>query len=295
MNKVIKLSSEDIKSVLQRFLVKGWNLQESKNPHVLWSLHGNDLVVMAYSSGKVMIQGRDSSTEWRIVNQILESDESQASNVPHVGVDEAGKGDFFGPLVTASAYVDNNIYPKLISLGITDSKKISDKKIEKIFNEIKGLCMFEVSVLMPAEYNQLYKQFNNGNKLLANQHSLVIENLLKKLIEADKKVEFVLIDQFSKNKSRVSSVLGELGRSVEFRQMHKGEEDIAVATASIIARYFFVKSLEDMEKEWDFKFPKGATDVINAGKEFVKRFGQDDLNKVAKTNFKTVNQVFSLF
>ena len=295
MNKVFKLSDKEIKRCLKKLRAYGWNSVNSSNPYIEGQFKGKSLVAIIYSSGKVMFQGSEKSFEWQFIDDCLNKKSNYKKFVAHIGVDEAGKGDFFGPLVTASAFLDEHNYRDVIKLGVMDSKKVSDKKIRKMISEIESLCLFEVSILMPEDFNREYKSYQNINKLLAYQHSLVIEKLLQKLNKKDIACPFVLIDQFSKNPYRVSNVLGTLGKGIEFRQMHGGEADLSVATASIIARYHFIEAMDQLSNQWNIEFPKGATAVVEKGKEFVSKYGADSLSKVAKINFKTMEKVVSLF
>ncbi len=295
MNKVVKVSSKEQAKCFDFFISNEWKRIEDSNQYVVWRLKGKGVIAIAYSSGKILFQGGDTSSDWILVEECLSSVLSMEKFQNHIGVDEAGKGDYFGPLVTAAAFIEKRNLEKLKGLGIMDSKKITDKKIEKIFDEVSDSLLFDVSILMPEEFNLLYKQYQNINKLLASQHSLVIENLLIKLDSLDRDCDYVLIDQFSKNPMRVKGVLGVKGRDVEFRQMHGGEADIAVAMASIIARYHFVQSMDKLSEKWKIEFPKGATDVVNVGKEFVSKYGVNNLTKVAKVNFKTTVQIIELF
>ena len=151
------------------------------------------------------------------------------------------------------------------------------------------------SVLEPQKYNRLIEEYRNVSILLAKQHSKVIEMGLLDLKEKGIKCEYVVVDQFSTSKSRVANELGELGKQSELIQHHKGESDIAVACASIIARGIFLQEWRKMNQKYDFEFPKGASNVISQGKEFVALHGSEKLNEVAKIGFKTTKQVMSLF
>jgi ribonuclease HIII len=176
-------------------------------------------------------------------------------------------------------------------LGIGDSKKISDGRIRDIYEEIKDYLYYYVSVVKPQQYNESIKKLKNVAILLAKEHSKVIEMGLKDLQEKDIECKKVVIDQFSSKKSRVVDELGPLAKGVKFIQFHKGESDIAVACASVIARAIFLEELDKMNEEYYFTFPKGASNVITAAREFVKKNGVEELEKVAKTSFKTTKKV----
>ncbi len=54
-----------------------------------------------------------------------------------IGVDESGKGDFFGPLVIAALLAPDDRIPELTALGVRDSKKLTDKRMAQIDAELR--------------------------------------------------------------------------------------------------------------------------------------------------------------
>lgn len=293
MHKTIsqKLSKEESKELYSKLVASGWKLSPSNNQYVQWSLVSAIGNAMFYTSGKIVLQG-DEGIEL-ILSQSNHSSDTKFQ--PHIGVDEVGKGDYFGPMVVASCFVSEQAYPKLKELGVMDSKKVADKKILELAPNILKLCEVKYLVLKPEEYNKKVEKTNNVSIILARGHSYVIEELLKELNDSNIGCELVVIDQFSKRKSRVVDELGDLGKSIELQQFHKGESDIAVACASIVARARFLEEWLIMDEKYSFKFPKGATHVIDAGKEFVNKYSSDELHLVAKIGFKTTSKIFSLF
>jgi ribonuclease HIII len=252
-------------------------------------------VCTLYTSMKVVFQGKE---DFQMLIKLLK-DKAKSSNktdisvevVPHIGVDEVGKGDYFGPLVVVACFVDDKFLQDTEFLGIGDSKKISDNRIRDIYKEIKDYPYHYVSIVNPEEYNTQIKKLKNVSVLLAKQHSKVIEMGLRDLANKDIECKEVVIDQFSSKKSRVIDELGPLAKKIRFVQFHKGESDIAVACSSVIARAIFLAELDKIEKEYYFTFPKGASNVIKAGREFVKKHGVGELEKVAKISFKTTKKV----
>ncbi|MEN3037684.1 MAG: ribonuclease HIII [Candidatus Kryptonium sp.] len=209
----------------------------------------------------------------------------------YIGVDESGKGDFFGPLVIAGVVSNETINEKLLNAGVKDSKKLSDKKIFEIFERIKEICQFyEVVVIKPKRYNELTKKLNL-NKLLAWGHARVIENLLEKAEQENFEINKIISDQFG-DASYLLNALMKRGKKINLIQMHKAEIDPAVASASIIARAVFLNQLVEMSRKYEIPFPKGVSaKVVDVAKEIVKRFGKDELLNVAKIHFKTTSQV----
>jgi ribonuclease HIII len=292
----LKLTQEEVDSLKYILEKKGWKEEGINNEYVALRMkNDNGSVCTLYTSMKVVFQGRDDFEE--LIK--LVKDRTEDGNevkipievVPHIGVDEVGKGDYFGPLVVVACFVNNKFLQDTELLGIGDSKKISDNRIRDIYQEIKDYPYYYVSIVKPEEYNKQIGGLKNVSILLAKQHSKVIEMGLKDLAEKDIECKEVVIDQFSSKKSRVIDELGPLGKKVKFVQFHKGESDIAVACASVIARAIFLRELDRMKEEYYFTFPKGASNVIEAGREFVKKNGVGELEKVAKISFKTTKKV----
>ncbi len=206
--------------------------------------------------------------------------------IPHIGVDESGKGDFFGPLCVAGVLVNEKNAELFASLGIKDSKKITDKKILELESKIKAAVPHTVIVISNKRYNELYGNIKNLNRLLAWGHARAIENILEK-----NECEYALSDQFG-DESLIKSALMQKGQAIRLEQMVRAESDVAVAAASILARAAFVHKIAAMETEFGIKFPKGcASQVKDAAKIFIEKYGRNRLNEVCKTHFKTYNEV----
>jgi len=204
----------------------------------------------------------------------------------HIGVDESGKGDFFGPLVVAACFVGPEHLAELD--GVKDSKKLSDAMSHRLAIKIKAICPHSIIAIGPAKYNELYAKFKNLNTLLAWGHARCIENVLE-----IQPANLVISDQFASGGHAVKRQLFEKGKAIEFRSMVRAEADIAVAAASILARSEFVRRLERLGHEYQMELPKGATNVIPTGKRFVAKYGPDALPNVAKMHFKTSATVLS--
>jgi len=204
----------------------------------------------------------------------------------HIGVDESGKGDFFGPLVIAACYVGPEHLAELA--GVRDSKKLTDAVAHRLAIKIKAVCPHSIIAIGPTKYNELYAKFKNLNTLLAWGHARSIENVLE-LHPA----KLVISDQFAAGGAAVKRMLFEKGRAIEFRSMVRAEADIAVAAASVLARSEFVSRLERLGHEFQIELPKGATNVIPTGRRFVAQYGPEALSKVAKMHFKTSASVLA--
>lgn len=287
----VQLSLDECLGLEKTFRDAGWSKEPMDNEYVVFRMENdNGSVAILYTSRKLVFQGKEDFDE--IVSKVKQGLVIKEIIVkPHIGVDEVGKGDYFGPLVVVACFVNEDSVKKFKDIGVGDSKKFSDGKIMKMYEQMKDYPYYYPSIVFPEEYNKLIKETKNVGVLLARQHSKVIEEGLKDLKEKGIKCDSVVIDQFSNKESRVKDELGELGKEANFEQYHKGESDIAVACASVLARGIFLEEMEKMRKEYDFDFPKGATHVIEKGKEFVKKYGAEELEKVAKVSFKTTRDL----
>jgi ribonuclease HIII len=224
--------------------------------------------------------------------------EAPPENEPHIGTDEAGKGDFFGPLVTAGVFVDERVAKLLRTLSVRDSKLVGDRELRVLARNIREVVeepKRAVIVLAPKRYNELYRQMRsegkNLNTLLAWTHTRVIEDLIKNGLRP----KFILSDQFGDKRYIESRLLVDTRLSgVPVIQMHRAEADVAVAAASILARDGFLRWLEQAGKTLGLTIPKGASPkVIETGRLLVARLGADGLKEYAKVSFKTMEKVLA--
>ncbi len=204
-----------------------------------------------------------------------------------IGVDESGKGDFFGPLVIAACYVGPEHYAELE--GVQDSKKLTDKKALMLAGVIKRACPHVVVAIGPTKYNELYAKIGNLNKLLAWGHARAIEDVLDR-----QPCELVISDQFA-NPAGLKRALMEKGRQVRLVSKVRAEADLAVAAASVLARAEFVHRLKRLGDEFGAALPKGAgPQVDEAAARIIAERGEDALGSVAKMHFKTVQKARAL-
>jgi ribonuclease HIII len=212
--------------------------------------------------------------------------------MPYIGTDESGKGDYFGPLIVAAVWLDEPTKNLLEKLGVRDSKTLSDKKCQELAVKIRDLCRgkYKEVEILPERYNSLYNQLRsegkNLNHLLAWGHARALETLL-----AQNSSQYAVADQFG-DESYIKSKLMEKGRSVRLVQTPKAERYTAVAAASILARDRFLFRLQQASQQFGINFPKGASPaVVDAARSIVKRDGLAVLQNVAKMHFKTTSVV----
>jgi ribonuclease HIII len=291
---ITELQATKLRSILEE---KGWQFEAK--PYTLFAAAGPKVNVAVYEKGpKVVLQGKgiEDFIKFTLEPEVLGAAELGYEEVtnpsmftPHIGVDESGKGDFFGPLVVAGAYVDPDMARALRDLGAVDSKRIgSDARIYELARDMrKAQVIHETIVISPQRYNELYTKFGNLNKLLAWGHAKVIENLLERVPDCPR----ALSDQFA-NPRVLQQALQEKGRSIILEQRTKAESDPAVAAASIFAREKFVQWLDQNGPKAGFILGKGVSATVKAtAVKIVQKLGNEGLAQFAKMHFKTAQEV----
>ncbi len=281
------------------------------------------VVVKQFTKGTLQLQGRGGEMYRRLIETILRiynlryptsnlnldqfvdnsavsqsvksespSRESITIPLPHIGTDESGKGDYFGPMVIAGVWINDSSEKELSKLGIKDSKLLSDRQCQKLAQEIRKVCSgkFEEVEISPERYNALYEKFKsegkNLNHLLAWGHARAIESLLERTI-----CSYAIADQFGDEKY-IKSTLMEKGKELNLIQTPKGERFMAVAAASILARDRFLSRMERLSADYGITLPKGASDaVVEAARKIQQMKGEDELKNVAKLHHKTTLKI----
>lgn len=212
----------------------------------------------------------------------------------YIGTDESGKGDYFGPLVVAGVLVNDQTAAILSELGVMDSKKLNEAKIELAYRDILrvvGEDAISVVEMGPAKYNQLYDKFKSGGKnlnhLLAWGHATVIENLLGSFPDCRQ----AIADQFG-NERYILSQLKEKGKGITLHQTHRAEANVGVAAASIVARYRFTRKLRQLSARLGVELPLGAGPQVKVkARQLTEKHGRPALGEVAKLHFKTTDEL----
>lgn len=273
-----------------------------------------DCVVTVYESGKAVFQGKSADISAQLwiererhlnPNKLVDVKNSEQKdkkdkkeividpkiyNASCIGSDEVGTGDYFGPIVVTSAYVSKENIKWLENIGVKDSKKLTDDKIMEIVPDIIKKIPYKSIILRNSEYNDRYNENNNMNKLKAILHNKVLLALTSEIRD----YEYVIVDEFAQ-KYIYFSYLKEsdnVFRNITF--MTKGEDkSLAVACASLISRYIFIKEFDKLSEKVDEFLPKGASDAVtDMGKKLVNKYGKDILHDVAKLNFKNTTKIF---
>lgn len=290
---VTTVNIEIADKLLQDLINQGF---ETSTPlYTIFSAKKKNLSCTLYKSGKLTVQGKETESfiEFYLEPEILKTfdfkyeKESPLIDIsPHIGIDESGKGDFFGPLCIAGVFAEGAAIADLKTIGVQDSKNISDIAIIKIGNKIKANYVHHIVKINPLKYNELYDQFKNLNLLLAWGHATVIEQLVIRT-----KCTNIVIDQFAAE-NVVVTALKRKKLEVSLTQRHRAEADLVVAAASILARQTFLEGLEQLGEQFSIDLPKGASSkTIAVGRNLVAKFGRESLNQVGKLHFKTLDSI----
>ncbi len=268
----------------------------------------NTIQVNSYNNGTILLQGSDSPLK-KSLAKFCFGDENISSNKPkkfegndsstvkenfpeidppeivlptgkRIGMDEVGKGDYFGPLVTSAAYIDENTEILIKKMGVCDSKQITDPKIVELAKKLIDKIPHHTQILMPEYYNLRYEEEQNLNYLLASCHAETLKKLLDK-----QPCEVAIADQFARDKELLLNKVKKNNCNIQLIQVIHGERDLAVAMASVFARAAFLDRIAKMSSTYRMQFPKGSSDVQYAIKEFIKTYSKKELYKVAKLHF----------
>lgn len=273
--------------------LEGQGFELSQPPYTVFSAKKKGISCTLYESGSLIVQGKEMGPfiEFYLEPEILKSfrhshPEAHLDLTAHIGMDEAGKGDFFGPLCVAAVYADGDGIKEMLKIGVKDSKRISDDGILKLAKKIRAQFPYTAIRLFPSKYNELYGKFKNLNRLLGWAHAAALADL-----SAKTGCKEALLDQFA-DAHVMETALKQKKIDVRLTQKVRGEEDLVVAAASIVARASFLEGMVSLSEEHGMPIPKGAgSGVVDAAKKLVARFGREVLVKVAKTHFKTMSEI----
>jgi ribonuclease HIII len=305
----------DIDALQELIQRNGWLIVDKKVIQSGYQVIVTDEVtkvsVAFFYSGKALIQGKPGELQTKLkswcysrkasstqstalmdtLSPLVESPTNTATanftGRARIGLDESGKGDYFGQLVIGAVFVDEQTEDRLIALGVRDSKLLTDNRMLAMAEEIKVFCPYFVVPIEPKRYNELYAKIQNLNRLLAWGHAWTLENMLEKV-----SCDLAVVDKFG-DESYLRTVLKEKGRQITVIQQTHAEEDSAVAAASILARARFVQQMEQLSNKVGKTLPKGASDpsIVVIGRELVAEHGKDILNEIAKLHFKTTETI----
>ncbi len=299
MNIVFKVSEETKQKLIEYYKDKK---RDKEIPYVVFQAQEEDTVITLYESGKVMFQGTSAdvdATMWREIDgsvdpsveaKVKEEQDKKYYYCNAVGSDEVGTGDYFGPIVVTSTYVKKEDIPFLESLGIRDSKKIDDDKIRKIAPQIAKQIPYRSMILTNKEYNEKYSKDLNMNKIKAILHNKVLYQIVTDLKPT---LDYIIVDEFAREKRYYEYIEGSPNIQKGITFMTKAEDkNLAVACASVISRYIFLKEMDKLSDTIHLPLPKGAgPEVDKMGEEIVEKYGKEKLEDIAKQNFKNTERI----
>lgn len=288
-----KISNQESLNVKKTLEQAGYTFDNAQ--YATWRAKKSSITITMYTSGKILAQGAGLDSFFELFPQFREEhpplqktiskDDSLSHNFESwIGIDESGKGDYFGPLVIASVLIEPQNIEILSKLGLKDSKKLTDDNISKLAIKIKNNATFSVVIINPEKYNELYSQFGNLNKMLAWGHARAIENILMK-----KPCDNAISDKFG-NENLIKNALLKTGKNINLIQQVRAERDLAVAAASIIARDEFVKRIAALAQKYNINLPKGASSLVIEQAKLAKS-QNIPLNCIAKLHFKTTQAI----
>ena len=297
MNEVIRVSEKTKEKMIDYYKDKK---KDKKIPYVVFQAVDMDTTITMYESGKVMFQGKSADVDaamWREIDGQSKVDKTKQKEedkkyyyCSSVGSDEVGTGDYFGPIVVTATYVKKEDIPFLESLGIKDSKKVTDELILKVVPELIKKIPYRSLILTNKEYNEKYSRDFNMNKIKAIMHNKVLYQIMTELKPA---VDYIIVDEFAREARYYDYIkeAQEIQKGITF--MTKAEDkNLAVASASMISRYIFLKEFDKLCDEVSLPLPKGAgSDVDKMGEELVAKYGEEKLKEVAKYNFKNTQKI----
>jgi len=280
-------------------------------PYAVFQADDGDTVVTLYQSGKAVFQGRDADLaadfwiETEKINygnaKVTSSDDKKEKKeierkiplrISSIGSDEVGTGDYFGPIVVTASYVAKENVDFLLDLGVKDSKKMSDAEIKKVVPQIIKKIPYHTFVLSNKQYNELYNNDMNMNKMKAILHNKVLSAF------SDKNkypYDHIVVDQFENPRSYYNHLSEAKFKVYNITFLTKAEDQcLSVACASLISRYIFLQEMDKISKDVLMDLPKGASDLVDSvGKEIVRKYGSQKLKDIAKLNFKNTEKILN--
>ena len=288
MNNTITLK---LKSIQEEQLFKTFSEFQTTPPqYAKWQLKPENCVITCYTSGKTVFQGKDANVYAAAFMEVQDEipNTTTTNQYPQAGSDEVGTGDYFGPVCVCASYVTKDDVDFLVKLGVRDSKQMSDADMLKIGPLLMERIPHSLLIVPPQKYNQVHES-NNLNAIKAKLHNQAYINLAKKI----ELPSFKIIDQFTPETSYYRYLKNEpqIIRGIHFET--KAEDKyLSVAVGSIISRYGFLKTWEEMEKKYNMTLPKGSGDKVDiVAQAFVERYGLERLGEIAKLHFKNTEKI----
>lgn len=275
----IKLPKEKIELIKKVFKD---DINNNPNEYIDTFIQRDDLTISIYKTDKVVFQGKDAF--------FFAQDFIEVKKNREAGSDEVGTGDYIGPVIVCAAIVEVEDFEYINKLGITDSKQMTDENILKIGDEVMNRFKHSLLILDNEKYNKVHET-NNLNAIKAKMHNKAYLNLLNKGYDLPRAC---YVDQFCPENNYYEYLADEKDVYHNLIFETKAESNHpSVAVASVIARFAFIKSIENLSHEYGINFHKGASDDVNEDvKKYIEKFGKNKLNKIVKLHFKNTDNLY---
>lgn len=292
-----ELNYEQVKQLINKFES---HQQKNTTKYMIFRAKINDSMLTIYTTNKITIQGNDATDLYNQIADIFglkksnhtlpinNNKEQITFDFSIIGTDEVGTGDYFGPIIVCACFVPKNKILDVTNLGVTDSKKISDKKILSITPKLIKNLTYSVVSLSNKKYNEVSKTANM-NKVKALMHNEAINKLLTYSINYDR----IIVDGFTTTEKYYEYLQNKKNVNKDVELITGGEDKfIAIAAASVIARYYFLKAMDELSIKYNYKLPKGAGKPVDEVlSEIVRDNNKDLLIDIAKVNFKNTTKI----
>ncbi|GGB92732.1 ribonuclease HIII [Staphylococcus nepalensis] len=304
-NVVHKLTNQEIQELMTKIRFDTSNLSQGMKARTKYQ----NTSITIYNSNKIMFQGKNAEA---VANTLLPSQSTATQNNTKtskikqakqhiyynqfqcIGSDEAGSGDYFGPLTVCAAYVSNKHAQILKTLGVDDSKRLTDSKIVELAEQIITFIPHSLLTMYNEKYNEKQKSGWSQVKMKAVLHNEAIKNVVDKIDQEE--FDYIVIDQFAEPGVYKRYALSQIPFENKTKFETKGEsKSIAIAAASIISRYAFVKNMDHLSKNAKTDLPKGASNKVDlAAAKIIEKNGIDYLDTITKKHFANRNKAINL-
>lgn len=283
--KTYKLTKEAIEKAYGRLLPN--SSSESKPQYTYWQLKVSGITYTAYTSGKLVVQGKDISEAERFIDE-QDMKIARTNMYPQMGSDEVGCGDYLGPIVVGICYIeDQRTADYLLESGLADTKTLSERKILELDKKIRMVARVSTVVLTPEKYNKWARRNLNMVDIKCQLHRMAWSQMQKKVSLPGLRV----IDGFCTEERYKEAVHGQGVQGIQF--IPKADSNyVSVMCGAVVARAKFLKEITKLENKWNFILEKGASETANmSAVKFIQENGRDNLEQVAKLNFSNTKKV----
>lgn len=272
------------------------------NPYVHFAAKHKNATFLAYTSGKVVIQGKGATD---LARELQLSDSGSSATTPAkdeprqdmavIGTDEVGNGSYFGGIAVVASFVTPDDHAFLKSLGVDDSKRMTDQKIQAIAPLLEKKIPHQALLLTPQKYNQVVGKDlkHNAVSVKVALHNQAIYLLLQKGVQADK----IVIDAFTSPNNYqkyVTKEANQVTQAVTLEEKAEGKY-LAVAVSSIIARAMFLENLKHLGEDVGFQLPSGASNKSDkVASQLLAAYGMKGLAHTAKLHFANTQKAQAL-